>query len=136
MMGNTLCRLETADVALDRLAGLGVFSAGRLPAYQEPAIDREVDRDDRSGERKLDLPGKAGRVDDREQIVLDKALRIAGLARLDAQVVLQQGERADAAANFYPGSPCRRRKMNDDYPAPPNREHGSQQRKDDERQMG
>ena len=46
-------------------------------ANEEPAIDHDVDDDHHGSKHKLDFPGEAGRVDDREEIMLDKGLRVA-----------------------------------------------------------
>jgi hypothetical protein len=104
-------------------------------ANEQPTIDGEIDDDDHAGKHKLDFSGKPGRVDDCEKIVLNEALRVARLARLDAKVVLQVCKRADAAGEFNEETPCGDRKMNDGYPAPACREYGAHKGAQDERQV-
>src|SRR5450759_142864 len=115
---------------------LRVSSVRSALANEEPTIDCNVDDDDHSSKRKLDVPGEAGRVNDRDEIMLDKALGIARQARLDTKVVLQVCERTNATGELNEETPSGSWKMDNGYPAPPHRDRGAQQGKKDERQMG
>ena len=59
------------------MLGSGISSARSAFANEKPAIDCGIDDDDRTGERKLDFSGEAGRIDDRQEIVFDEALGVA-----------------------------------------------------------
>ena len=54
---------------------------------QQPAIYHQVDRNHGNCKHKLDITRQAGRIDNRQDIVLDKTLRITLLPRKPAQAV-------------------------------------------------
>ena len=105
------------------------------PAREEPTIDRDVDNDHHTGERELDFSCEARRIDHVHKIVLDEALRVAGLARFDAKVVLQVREWAVSTSEFDRKTPSGCWKMDKGDPTPPQRHCGTQKGEQDERQM-
>jgi hypothetical protein len=104
-------------------------------ANEEPTINCDIDDDDYSSKHELDFSGEAGRIDDCQEIVLNEALRVARLARLDTKVVFQVREWANATCEFNEEAPYGDWKMNNEDPAPPRRDYGTQKDEQDERQM-
>lgn len=69
---------------------------GRL-AKEKPKIDGDVDENNRGSKHKLKLAIQGCRINDAEQVVLDKAFRVTRLTGPDTKIVLENGERAGAA---------------------------------------
>ena len=111
------------------------YSARCTARVEQPRIDCDVNDDDHAGEDELDFPGETGRIDDRQEVVLNETLRVARLASLDAKEVLGERERADATSELDEKTPCGSRKVNNDEPAPARRECGTQKGEHDESQM-
>lgn len=105
------------------------------PSKDKPRIDCDVDDNDHASKHELNVASQAGRIDDVEEVVLDKAFRVARLAGSDAKVALEIGERAVAASQFDPHRPSRGRKMNNWHPAPSRGKRATDQSKQDKGQV-
>lgn len=119
----------------DSTCSSNTFSALNALANQKPNIDYAVDGDDHTSKYELDLPGQAGRIDDRQEIMFNETLRIARLTRLDPEIVLKICERTTAAGEFDKYRPCGNRYMHERNPVPPKRHCGTQNGEQDEGQM-
>lgn len=117
------------------MKGSGISSVRCTPTIEEPTIDGDIDYNYHTRKYELNLSGEANRIDDGQDIVLNEALCVARQARLDTKVVLQIGKRANATCEFNEEAPCGCRKMNNDDPAPPRRDCGTQEGEYNEGQM-
>jgi len=67
---------------------------------QHPSIDHKIDGDDQRAENVLQALVEPGRINDRDQIVLDEAAGVTRLARGQAQFLFQRRQRTDAVAKL------------------------------------
>src|SRR5512140_733978 len=104
-------------------------------AEEQPAIEREVDDHNPAGQDELRFAREPGGIDDRQQVMLDEALRVARLARPVAQVVLRMGQRTDAPGELDEETPGSDRKVNEDRPAPTRSQSAPGDDEDDEGQV-
>jgi len=73
----------------------------RLPtAMNEASIPRQIDDDHHSRQAVLDLVCQPGRVEDRQEIVVDEAACVTGLAGSLPEAVPERRQRADPAARL------------------------------------
>ena len=105
------------------------------PAGEQPTIDHNVDYDDHASKHKLNISSEAQGIDNVQNVVLYEALRIAGLARFDAEVVLHVCKWTVSAGELDKESPCGCWSMNKWDPTPPQRHCGTEKGEQDESQM-
>ena len=104
-------------------------------AKEKPNINGNVDGDDRDSKAELNLARQTRRIDNAEQVVLDKAVCITRLAGPDTKTVLDRSERARATRQLYKECPGYGWKMNQRHPAPPDGKRAAEKGKHDESQM-
>jgi len=84
---------------------LRVNTAGFPAPYYYPAIDDGIDHDDHAAEDQLRVVFQAGRIDDRQQVVFDKASMITGLSRSQPELLLPGRERTQPALELNECTP-------------------------------
>src|SRR5262249_59479135 len=91
-------------------------AARRAP--QDAPVGDDVHGGEERREQPLDVRREADGVEHRAEIVREEAPGIAGLTTEPAPVILERGERADAARELDPGTPDERGRMQEHHPAP------------------
>jgi hypothetical protein len=95
----------------------------------DEGVDDQVGEQDQESEDELNLAGEAGGVDDRQQVVLDEAARIARGAGEAPELVFERGEGTETARDLDEHSPDCRWKVEQ---AEPPAVEGEQTAEDDE----
>jgi len=116
--------------------GLATASVPAATRIEKPSVDCDIDDYDHTRERKLDLAGKTRRIDDCQQIVLEKAVRVARFAGPVPQGVLQIREWANATCKFDEEAPRGCRKVDYENPPPPGGECCAKKSEQNERNVG
>ncbi len=101
------------------------------PTPQNPPIDCQVDDDDGDSQADLHPSRQTCRIENRHQIVLDEAARVAGGPRLLSQSILQRGQRANRTGELDHRTPEGTGKMRPDQPGPAQSQQPAQYHEDD-----
>lgn len=109
------------------------------PLAPRDAIDERVEREQRHAKPDLQAaphrPLYGGRVDQRDQVVLDERVPIDAAAGRVPKRVLERRQRADLAAQHDPGTPGERRQVQPGEPRPAQHRKPARDDEADEAQM-
>jgi hypothetical protein len=111
-------------------------------APQYDGVDRDVQRNDQYAEADLYIPCETAGIQHRQQVALDEASSVHGLARTATKFVLQWSERAYPGGELNEGAPHGRRYVHPgdtrppQYEQPPGDYERNEREVDDEGEIG
>src|SRR5262245_4288395 len=108
-----------------------------MPAPPPPrdGVDGRIEQHDDDPEDELRARREPRRIDDRHEIVVDEAARVAGIAGRTSQALLPRRQRADRRSKLGPCGPRDRGQMHPCPPAPDDHQHPAHDDEHDEREM-
>ena len=106
------------------------------PPQRDQTVDPKVEQHDQPRKAELDLAGESRRVDDREQVVVDEAARVARRPRKPPELVLERRERAEAPGELDGNAPGGGGEVKEAKPPPEKGEQATEKHKQDECEVG